>query len=1098
MRPVRTIAASLALLGFAALTASARHSVLADDGLVAAWSFDGSPATSAGQGKIRFTARNGPGRTSDLRFVDAAKVPGTVGAALALGVDDGDAEYLTTPNSAWMQLGPTYSIEAWIHPTQLGTWNRLVLHWGAGPVYAYHLAIHNGTLSLCHGQADGKYIFCEGGIIVTDRLQHVAAVARRNEQTPAQSTLTVYLNGRQSGTATFDGTIGTLKDGLGIGDSSDIPSSGSRFRGYVDEIAIWNRALSAEEIQAHCRLPERLEALRQSELARERVRQKRIQAELTQRAQAVGRLKEAGVEEIIFAQRGHGRDLSGHYYANFGYACIDPNVWFHAADGGRLSKLNLRTGKLTDLVDDPAGSVRDPQVHYDARKILFSYRTGGTHRYHLYEINLDGTCLRQLTDGPFDDVEPTYLPDGRIVFCSTRCQRWIGCWLAETAILFRCDADGRNIRMLSSGSFTENTPAVLPDGRILYTRWEYVNRDPVSFHHLWTINPDGTGQMAYYGNMRPGGVFIDAKPIPGTNRIVLTNTPGHGRNEHLGFLATLSATHGPDDPAAMTNVTKTFDYRDPCPVAEDTFLTVRNNQIMVVNADGQEDLLYSGPDLPLHEPRPVVARPREQTVPSRLEPDAEMATVYLSDVYAGRNMAGVKRGDVKSLLLMEDLPKPANFHGGGSQPIGHGVTSTLKRILGTVPVEADGSASFEVPPMRSIYFALLDENEESIKQMRSFVTLQPGEKLSCVGCHEPRQNTSATIPRTGQLALARVPSKIRPIPDVPQIMEFPRDIQPILDRHCIECHNHDRPDGGVALVGDRGPVFSHAYYALYLQWQIKDTGGQPRHGTGREPGNNPPYTTYSSASPLMDKLEPEHYDVHLSPREKKLVRLWIDTGATYPGTYAAYGTGQVGGCWRVNEPIRVMADDWPSTGPAVEAVERRCGVCHPKEQLPRHVTARIPLNPWGDMLSWTRPLSRYSRHRIFNLTRPRKSPILLAPLAKQAGGRAEGPPAASIADPQPVAEDRTRPPAPIQHPIIFTDTTDPDYGIILAHLEAAQAKLDEIKRFDMPGFSPNQHYVREMKRYGVLPASFDAAKDPIDVYAADRAYWESFWYRPKH
>ncbi len=1094
MRLKRTIAVSVALLAFAAGSASVEHGVLADEGLVAAWGFDGSLATSVGSDEIQLTARTGRGRVSDLRFVDAAEVPGTVDGALALGVEDGDAEYLAAPHASWMQLGPSYSIEAWIHPTQLGTWNRLVLHWGAGPVYAYHLAIHDGKLSLCHGQADGKYVFCEGGRVAADQLQHVAAVARHNEESPAQSTLTVYLNGRRTGTAKFDGTIGTLKDGLGIADSSEIPSTGARFRGYLDEVTIWDRALSAEEIEAHCRVPARREALRQSELARERLRQERVKAELSQRAEAVGRLREFGVEEIVFAQRGYGRDLSGHYYANFGYACIDPNVWFHAEDGGKLSKLNLRSGELTDLVDDRGGSVRDPAVHYDGGKVLFSYRKGGTHRYHLYEINVDGTGLRQITDGPFDDIEPTYLPDGRIVFCSTRCHRWIGCWLAETAILFRCDADGGKIRMLSSGSFTENTPSVLPDGRILYTRWEYVNRDPVSFHHLWTMNPDGTGQMVYYGNMRPGGVFIDAKPIPGTNRVSLTNTPGHGRNEHLGFVATLDASHGPNDPAAMANLTKTIDYRDPYPVSEDTFLAVRENQILVIGSDGKQSPLYSGSDLPLHEPRPVIARPRERMAPSRIDPDTETATVFLSDVYSGRNMAGVKRGDIKQLLVMEDLPKPANFHGGGSQPIGHGVTSTLKRILGTVPVEADGSASFKVPPMRSIYFALLDENETSIKQMRSFVTLQPGERLSCVGCHEPRENTSASSPRTGQMALAREPSQIRSIADVPEIMEFPRDIQPILDRHCVECHNPDRTDGGVSLVGDRGPVFSHAYYALYLHWQIKDTGGQPRDGTGREPGNNPPYTTYSSASPLMDKLEPGHYDVRLSPHEKKLVRLWIDTGATYPGTYAAYGTGQVGGCWRVNEPIRVMADDWPSTGPAVEAVERRCGACHSKEQLPRHVTARIPLDSWGDMLSWTRPLSRYSRHRIFNLTRPDKSPILLVPLAKKSGGHAEGEPAASITDPKPVTEDRAQPPQPIRHPVVFADTTDPDFGVILAHLEAAKAKLNEIKRFDMAGFRPNEHYVREMKRYGVLPASFDGASEAIDVYATDRAYWESFWY----
>ena len=279
MKLTRTMVISVAIFAAIVGGASAQDSDVVDDRLVAAWNFDGSAASSAGQRDARLTARKGRGGPSGLRFVEAAEVPGT---------------------------------------------------------------------------------------------------------------LTVYLNGRRTGTARFDGSIGTLKDGLGIGDSSDMPSAGSRFRGYVDEITIWSRALSAEEIQAPCRVPERIEALRQSELARKRLRQERIEAELAQRAAAVGQLKELGVEEIVFAQRGHGRDLSEHYYANFGYSCIDPNVWFHADDGGKLSKLNLPTGRLIDLVDDPAGSVRDPQVHYDGGKILFSYRTGGTHRYQVNRRALFG------------------------------------------------------------------------------------------------------------------------------------------------------------------------------------------------------------------------------------------------------------------------------------------------------------------------------------------------------------------------------------------------------------------------------------------------------------------------------------------------------------------------------------------------------------------------------------------------------------------------------------------------------------------------------------------------------------------------------------
>jgi hypothetical protein len=248
-------------------------------------------------------------------------------------------------------------------------------------------------------------------------------------------------------------------------------------------------------------------------------------------------------------------------------------------------------------------------------------------------------------------------------------------------------------------------------------------------------------------------------------------------------------------------------------------------------------------------------------------------------------------------------------------------------------------------------------------------------------------------------------------------MDFPRDIQPILDKHCVKCHNHRQRDGGLVLLGDHGPVFSHSYYSLYLHWQIKDTATEPRHGTGRQTGNDKPYTTYSSASALMDKLEQSHYDVRLSAHEKKMIRLWIDTGATYAGTYAAYGTGQVGGCWRNNEPIREMADDWPSTPAAQDAVRRCCGSCHRAEQLAQHVTAQVATDH-GDMLSWTRPLSRYSRHNIYNLTRPDKSLILLAGLSRKAGGYAAGKAVTQAHQAAPLKEDRTKRPTPVEHPIL--------------------------------------------------------------------------------
>ena len=145
--------------------------------------------------------------------------------------------------------------------------------------------------------------------------------------------------------------------------------------------------------------------------------------------------------------------------------------------------------------------MRDPQVHYDGGKILFSLRKAGEDYYHLHEIGVDGTGLRQLTSGAFDDYEATYLPDGGIAFVSTRCKRWVNCWMTQVGVIYRCDADGGNIQPLSANTEHDNTPWVMPDGRMLYTRWEYVDRSQVEFHHLWTMNPDGTGASVFYGNM---------------------------------------------------------------------------------------------------------------------------------------------------------------------------------------------------------------------------------------------------------------------------------------------------------------------------------------------------------------------------------------------------------------------------------------------------------------------------------------------------------------------------------------------------------------------------------------------------------------------
>ena len=799
--------------------------------------------------------------------------------------------------------------------------------------------------------------------------------------------------------------------------------------------------------------------------------------------------------DIIFAERNPGRDYAGHYYADFGYDCGDENYWLHGADGGRLAILNQGSGEVRTLIEDAGSAFRDPVVHYDGKKVLFSYRKGGTHHYNLYEVSLADGKLTQLTGGDWDDVEPTYLPDGGIAFCSTRCKRYVVCWLAPVAVLHRCNSDGSDIRQLSSGAVVENTPAVLPDGRILYTRWEYVDRDAISFHHLWVMNPDGTAASIFYGNMHPGGVFIDAKPVPASDKVLYVDSGYHGSHEHTGQLMMLNTNEkGPDDQSQASAIPGE-NMRDPYPLSESEFLAARGNEIISISDKGVVKTLFKS-KMMVHEPRLVVSRRRETVIPSRVDSGQANGTVFLSNVYIGRNMKNVKSGSIKKLLVMEQLPKPVNFHGGGTTPLAHGGKWTLNRILGTVDVEPDGSASFEVPACRSIYLAALDEKNLSVKQMRSFFTVMPGEHASCIGCHEDR--TISLPVGSAPLAAKRRPSRIEPVAGIPEIIDFPRDVQPVLDRHCVSCHNPDKRAGGVDLCGARGTTYSISYYNLMLHRQIKDTAGLHWEGErnigGRPAGNDSPFEAFSSAAPLMKKIDGTHHDAKLSVSERAVIRLWLDSATPYAGTYAAYGTGQIGGWWRNNEPVREMADSWPTTKPAADAVNRRCAACHPGGTLPRFVTDSSVKSGdgHGDLEGWSRPVFRLSRHHVFNLTEPGQSLMLKATLAKSAGGYAEG----KAGDPKPVAVDLVHAPKPFTHPIIFENANDADYQAVLAHIQTAKTRLDEIKRFDMPGFKPCVAYIREMKRYKLLPETFDLEKDPLNVYELDKKYFDSFIYSP--
>ncbi|MDP6525469.1 MAG: discoidin domain-containing protein [Kiritimatiellia bacterium] len=794
------------------------------------------------------------------------------------------------------------------------------------------------------------------------------------------------------------------------------------------------------------------------------------------------------VRHVVFAERAHngrGKVSDGHWYANLGYYARDPRKKAYSS-GGSLRKLDLGTGKTTVLLKDDGGTFRDPVVHYDGKTILFSYRKGGTAPFHLYEIQSDGSGLRQLTSGIYDDIEPCWLPDDSIMFVSGRARRYVNCWVTQVATLYTCDRKGRNIRQISANIEHDNTPCVLPDGRVIFQRWEYVDRSQVHYHHLWSVNPDGTGQMVYFGNLHPGGVFIDPQPIPDSDRIVFINSPSHGRAEHAGSICTLTDSNGPDDLSSVRKISGGSSFRDPWALSEKDFLAAQGKSLVHLSGSGKVTALYTHNGFELNEPRPLVPRERERIISRRIDLSRTTGTLMLTDVTIGRNMGGVKKGQIKKLLVLESLPKPINYTG-SMEPTSYGGTFTLERVLGTVPVEEDGSAHFDVPANRALILIALDRDGKAVKRMQSFLSVMPGEVTSCVGCHEDRRTAPRSV-NTGQLqAMKRGPSRITPVPGIPDVIDYPRDIQPILDKHCVKCHNPKKRDGGVILTGDHGPVYSHSYYTLSATYQVSDGRNLPK-------SNYPPYGFGDAASPLMKLLRPDHYEVNLDRQEIETVRHWIHCGAPYIGTYAALIQGMIGSTGYEASHFtaidtRILKSEKVTR--ASEVIKRRCGSCHTGvRNIPKHPAdwgqgTRLiqPQRAWKIKQKDNRAVWRFQQHILYNLTHPAQSVQLLAPLAKKAGGygacrelNRAGPDAGKVSD---------------KTAAVFESRDDPDYQALLAAIQDTKTLHDSDPRWDTPGWKAPPEYIREMKRHGILPETFDREKDALDPHETDRRYWHA-------
>jgi len=607
--------------------------------------------------------------------------------------------------------------------------------------------------------------------------------------------------------------------------------------------------------------------------------------------------------------------------------------------GGAMKTIDLaRGGEINTLIETSEGLVRDPEVHFSGGRIVFSMRKNIRDDFHIYEIDADGTDLRQLTSAPgVADFDPLYMPDDSIIFSSTREPKYCMCNRHIMGNLFRMDSDGANIHQIGKNTLHEGHGTLMPDGRLLYDRWEYVDRNFGDAQGLWTVNPDGTNHSVYWGNnsWSPGGV-IDARVIPGTDRVLCIFGSCHDRP--WGALAVIDRQLGLDgtesvlrtwDGDAIRLVRKTgpgpdvygFDsfkrvnpkYEDPYPLNDKYFLcsrmTGRGEQmgIYLVDVFGNE-LLFYVEEPGCFDPIPLCEHPRPTIISSRRNYKNESGFFYVVNVYKGTHMEGVKQGTVKYLRIVESPEKRFWTH---TSWAGQGVHCPAmnwhgfenKRILGTVPVEGDGSAYFEVPCDRFIYFQLLDENKMMVQSMRSGTVVQSGESTGCIGCHEDHRVTPTQTGGKVSMALERPPSKLKGWLGDPRLFNYAIEVQPVFDRHCVRCHDYGKEAGKkLVLAGDRTNTFNASYNELWRKKYIKAIGAGPSD-------IQQPYSWGSHASKLVTVIREGHNDIELSKAEFERIITWIDLNAPYYPRYdCAYPDNLAGRCPLNNEQFERLGE----------------------------------------------------------------------------------------------------------------------------------------------------------------------------------------------
>jgi hypothetical protein len=725
---------------------------------------------------------------------------------------------------------------------------------------------------------------------------------------------------------------------------------------------------------------------------------------------------------------------------------------------GRLSEMSLPASLQLRSVLNGAlgpGHVHGMDLWWDGSRVVFGYARTPTDQppegwldrarsyhfrrtvepIHIFEIGIDGRNLRQLTSGEWSDLDPTYTPGGDIVFVSERCGTSLQCNeydKDETSCnLYVMKPDGTGIRRLSANKDGDYLPHTLDDGTVGYVRWEYHERSWAFIQSIWNIRPDGTCADAVFKQhfVNPWSLE-DTRSIPGSRKLVCIAAGHH--TLAAGPLVVVDPSLGINEPKGICIVTPDVNppeggmdgvpapeggtqdggglYSTPWALSEKCFLasyTYSNKEtdakgyaLYVLDVFGNKELVYRDPAISCFVPTPLRPRPRPPVFPDLVDLTKDRATCVLSDVSFGSEALA---GRIHYVRIAEPIGWPYDNHLGG-QRYGekgpHLINWTPIRILGDVPVERDGSAHFEVPADTAVYFQLLDENRMELRRMRSFISFQPGERRACAGCHETR----GVSPRStaAPLAASLPPRRLIPPPWGDRPVSFLRDVQPILDRHCVSCHGGLKPAGGLDFCGGLtdwsrefeqwwglvpGYGFNRAFETI-LQAKLVATA-EPNL---QDASVTPPLAYGAHASKLFKALDSpaQRRRSPLSADEMLRMTMWMDANAPYHDRFVNK---------RAGEKAYDIATDKALSGQIVKVQERRCGSCHKAAEVSR--------------LDW------------IDLRQPERTLFLRAPLRKSAGG------------------------SETCKGAVYQDTSDPDYRAVRELVTAAAQKAWASPRRDL-------------------------------------------------